>query len=84
MHSGDQHPEQHEEFSLLRQIGFARLPNHVGDAAHRLVNRQRPATHKFPSTEQRANRADGQPQIQQGVAAQTDARKRYFLQGRAG
>ena len=38
------------------------------------------APHVFPEAEQRADRADGQPQIQQGMAAQTDARKRHLRQ----
>ena len=43
---------------------------------------QRAAPAEFPEAEQRAHRADGQPQIQQGMAAQTDARKRHLRQVR--
>ena len=44
------------------------------------MHRQRAAPAVFPEAEQRADRADGQPQIQQGVAAQADARKRHLRQ----
>ena len=79
---GDHRPKHHEEFSLLRQIGFARLPNHVGDVAHGLVHRQRAAAFVFIEAEQHANHADGQSQIQKDRAAQTAAQKCHPFQVR--
>ena len=38
---GDQQPEDGEEFALLEQIGFAGLPDGVGDVGHGLMHRQR-------------------------------------------
>ena len=58
---GNQRPEQHEEFSLLQQVGFARLPNHVGDVAHGLMHRQRAAPSVFVKAEQRADHAEASP-----------------------
>jgi len=59
----DQDPETDEKFALLEQVALAGLPDDVGDARHRLMDRQRLRLDVLVPTEERRHDADDQAAI---------------------
>ncbi len=56
----DQTPESDEEAALLHQVGFARLPDGVGNRGHRGMHGEPPGLDVLPDSEQDADAADGE------------------------
>jgi hypothetical protein len=72
----DEDPQHREEFPLLKQIGLARFPDDYGNGRHRRVRGEIPRLDILQPAVDRADDAHGQPDHQDGAAAERTIEKR--------